>query len=141
MPLWLLSNWRLILGGLALLALVGYVGYSELRIARLEKVNAILTADVQTVSQDLENAKAGVSAIDNALRQYQTWVQESISTVKRTQRRIVEENSRLQAILDNLVVPAMAATRIEDAPRIEFFLESIGPDNGALRIMRVRPPG
>ena len=53
--IWLLGNWRLLTASLAALAVVGYVGWSQVEIATLRGVQARLSADLAT-----EQAKVSI---------------------------------------------------------------------------------
>jgi hypothetical protein len=145
MPWALLWNNKGIVGVLILiLGIGGYIWYLRADVVRHEKENTQLREGIAVVNGDLQRAKAAISNIEEAMKQYQKWTEKSIAGLKDTNARISMQTNLIRKILDNLVVPATEARRIIDAPRVPFFAPDgydnlVSMDNGVFtfRVRRV----
>jgi hypothetical protein len=132
MGAFLLANWKPVGLLVLVLSVGGYVKWLKYDVDRQKAKVAeqlllvkALDNDIGVLKTDLFNAKASIEEIDKGVRQYQQYVQRALASVKASQNRISEENARLGKLLDNLAGPAMAAGRIEDAPKIPFFIDNV----------------
>jgi hypothetical protein len=126
------NNWKPVAIIALILGIGGYVKWlkydvdrQKAKVAEQQILVKALDNDISTLKTDLSNAKLSIAAIDDGVRQYQKYVQKALASVKASQNRISAENDRLGMLLDNLVGPATAAGRIEDAPKIPFFTDNV----------------
>lgn len=131
MGAFLLVNWKPVGLLLLVLGVGGYVKWLKYDVDRqkvkVQEQQALVKAldnDIVVLKADLVTAKAAIGMIDEGVRQYQQYVQKALASVKASQNRISAENARLGGLLDNLVIPATDAKRIEDAPKIPFFIDN-----------------
>jgi hypothetical protein len=126
------NNWKPVAIIALILGIGGYVKWlkydvdrQKAKVAEQQALVRALDNDIGVLKADLENAKYAIGEIDKGVRQYQLYVQKALASVKASQNRISGENARLGMLLDNLVGPATAAGRIEDAPKIPFFTDNV----------------
>jgi hypothetical protein len=126
------NNWKPVAIIALILGIGGYVKWlkydvdrQKAKVAEQMQLVKALDNDIGVLKTDLSNAKYAIGEIDKGVRQYQQYVQRALASVKASQNRISEENARLGKLLDNLVIPATDARRIEDAPRIPFFTDNV----------------
>lgn len=135
---WALNNWKAVFLFALISAVAGYIWYLRADVMRHEKSELALRQDIETLKADLGTAKTAIGSLKDGLSQTQAFVNSALESVKAVQARIGRENKALQARLDNIVVAAREARRIEDAPAVQFFTDLVGIDNGVYRY-RVRP--
>lgn len=143
---WLAGNYKAV-GMFALIAgVAGYIWFLRADVRKHEAEAVALKADVATLKENLRKTEGAVKAMDDGMKNFQSFVNAALDSVQLTQRRIAAQNKVFQATLDNLAVLAAAARRIIDAPTIPFFMDNavrselVGIDNGVYHF-RVLPPG
>ena len=135
------NNWKPVGLLVLVLSVGGYVKWlkydvdrQKAKVAEQQALVKALDNDIGVLKTDLSNAKYAIEEIDKGVRQYQLYVQKALASVKVSQNRISEENTRLGKLLDNLVIPATDARRIEDAPKIPFFTDNAATPAVLLRV-------
>ena len=144
---WLISNYK----GIILFSLIASVaGYVYFLRASVDKQALAIDArkkEIAVLSKDLEQSKDAIENMNKGMKNFRTFVEQALLSMKKTQDKIAKENKQFQAMLDNLSVLATIAERIIDAPQIPFFMGDnvvggsilISNDNGVSRY-RMLPP-
>lgn len=135
---WLIGNYKVVALGVLIAGIYGYIWFLRADVNRHQEEAEKLKADVAALEGNLANAKKSIDEMHKGMNQYQVFVNQALDALKFTQTRIQVQNNRLQKILDNLAILAVAAKRIVDAPVIPFFLDNtmggdavlISVDNG-----------
>jgi hypothetical protein len=144
---WLTGNYKGVVLFVLIASVAGYVVFLRADVRKHEAETVALKADIATLKSNLEATQNAVKAMDEGMRNFQTFVNQALESVKVTQRKISDQNKVLQRALDNIAVLAATAMRILDAPIIPFFMATdnaaggtvlLGVDNG-VHYFRVLP--
>ncbi len=157
MPFWLIlkgmggfavKNWKPVGLVLLVLSIGGYITILRHSVAKQEAMVKALKVDIVTVQGDLVKSNAAIQYMAEGMETYKKFVDLSIDSIKMTQKSINMQNARLLKVLDNLAVAAREARRIQDAPRIPFFMPEdkresesapVSVDNGVYRYRMPSP--
>lgn len=142
------KNWKPVGLVLLILGIGGYIVILRNSIAKQEALVEALKTDITTVKGDLEKSNAAIKFMADGMEQYKNFVDLSLDSIKQTQNIIAKQNMKFLKVMDNLAILAQEARRIQDAPRIPFFMSEdaqenksipVSVDNGVYRY-RMLPP-
>ena len=126
----LLSNWKLILGGLLVLSLIGYIGYKEIQTSNLR-------ADVTRLKHNVEVYKSAAEANAKAveeLEQIRKKMQEATRASEENTKKLEELEQRIRRERSNVQGPNLPAgprtqhtiDRLRDFQRSDTVSDSSG---------------
>jgi len=125
MWLWFLGNWKPI-GLLVLIAVVaGYIRVLQYKVDSRDKTISTMEQSIENLGGDLARAKSAISALDNGIATYRSFVTRAINSIRETQAKQIAREHVFQGMLDNLSLQAREARRIEDAPIVPFFMDNV----------------
>lgn len=132
------KNWKIVLPIVLALAIGGYIVVLRNSLVKKETTIVALQKDIKTTQEDIVKLKDSVGFMAEGMNEYKKFVDLSIDSIKQSQNSISKQNVKFLKAMDNLVGLAQGARRIQDAPRIPFFMPEsdavpVGVDNGLYR--------